>query len=382
MTSKTSALAKQLININSITPEDNGCQEILIKRLQSIGFKVKKIPSGPVSNFWAFHGSGTPLFVFSGHTDVVPPGPENDWLSPPFSATERDGYLYGRGAADMKSALAAMITASERFIEKNKKYQGSIAFMITSDEEGLAQEGTCKIVEYLQSENIKIDYCLIGEASSNHTVGDAIKIGRRGSLHGQLEVIGKQGHIAYPQQVDNPIHRSFKALDLLAQIQWDKGDHYFNPTSFQIYNIQADTGATNVIPGSLTAKFNFRFSPSSPAEILQNRTCKVLDDHQLNYKIHWNLSSQPFLSEDGPLIQAVKTTIKEICQIDTDPNTTGGTSDGRFIAPTGAQVVELGPSSKSIHQVNENISLKDLDTLSQLYEGVLELLLLSPNRII
>jgi len=372
MSSETLKLAEQLINVRSITPDDNACQDILIARLKKLGFTIKKLPSNDVSNFWACHGTGNPLFVFSGHTDVVPPGPEDKWTSPPFQATQRDGYLYGRGAADMKSSLAAMITATERFLKKQPKHKGSIGFIITSDEEGIATDGTVKVVNYLQSKNINIDWCLVGEATSSETVGDAVKIGRRGSLHGQLEVIGKQGHIAYPQQADNPIHRSFKALDKLAQMEWDQGNDFFNPTSFQIYNIDADTGATNIIPGTLKAKFNFRFAPTSTAETLQQRVHKIFDDHQLNYKIHWNLSSQPFLSKPGELIHATKQTIKEICDIDTHANTTGGTSDGRFIAPTGAEVIELGPSSQSIHQVDENIKIADLDILSQLYEGILQ----------
>ena len=375
MTTETIHLAEALINIRSITPDDNGCQDMLMERLKKLDFKVEPLPSEDVSNFWACHGKGSPLFVFSGHTDVVPPGPEDKWHSPPFTATQRDGHLYGRGAADMKSSLAAMITATERFLAKHPNHKGSIGFIITSDEEGPAKNGTLKVVEYLQSNNIDIDWCLIGEATSMECVGDSVKIGRRGSLHGQLEVIGKQGHIAYPQQADNPIHRSFKALDALAQMKWDKGNEYFNPTSFQIYNIDADTGATNIIPGTLKAKFNFRFSPTSPAEELQQRVHKVFDDHQLNYKIHWNLSSQPFLSKPGPLTKATKETIKAICHQDTHLNTTGGTSDGRFIAPTGAEVVELGPTSESIHQIDENISIEDLYTLTQLYEGILKRLL-------
>lgn len=375
MSSDTIKLAEQLINIRSITPDDNGCQKVLTDRLKKLGFDVEDISQNGVSNFWAQHGNAEPLFAFSGHTDVVPPGPEDKWTSPPFNATQRDGYLFGRGAADMKSSLAAMITATERFLEKHPQHKGSIGFIITSDEEGVAKDGTIRVVEYLQSKNIKIDWCLVGEATSTESVGDVIKVGRRGSLHGQLEVIGKQGHIAYPQQADNPIHRSFKALDALAQMEWDNGNDYFNPTSFQIYNIDADTGATNIIPGTLKAKFNFRFSPASTAEDLQQRVHKVFDDHQLNYRIHWNLSSQPFLSKPGKLTQAAKETIKAICDIDTQPNTTGGTSDGRFIAPTGAEVVELGPSSKSIHQVDENINIAELDRLTELYEGILEKLL-------
>ena len=375
MTSETLELAKRLINAESVTPNDNGCQAILIKELEVLGFDIETLPSGNVSNFWATHGKENPLFVFAGHTDVVPPGPEDDWESPPFSASVRDGHLYGRGAADMKSALAAMLIACKRFLKKHPKHMGSIAFLITSDEEGDAKDGTKIVVEHLEKKNIKMDWCLVGEATSKTNLGDVIKIGRRGSLHGHLQVIGKQGHIAYPQQADNPIHRCFKALDALTHTEWDKGNEHFTPTSFQIYNIQADTGASNIIPGSLTAKFNFRYAPSSTAEELQHHVHHVFDEHELNYDIKWNLSSQPFLSQNGKLTQTAKAVIKDVCNVDTDANTTGGTSDGRFIAPAGAEVVELGPSSKSIHQVNENINIEDLDTLTELYETILERLL-------
>jgi len=375
MSSETLALAQQLINVRSITPDDNGCQDILIKELNALGFKIEKLPSGRVNNFWAQHGKAAPLFVFAGHTDVVPPGPEDEWQSDPFTATLRDGHLYGRGAADMKSALAAMVVACKRFLKKHPEHAGSIAFLVTSDEEGDAIHGTKTVVAHLEKQNIKMDWCLIGEATSTNHLGDVIKIGRRGSLHGTLHVIGKQGHIAYPQQADNPIHRCFKALDALTHTEWDKGNEHFTPTSFQIYNIQADTGASNIIPGSLTAKFNFRYAPSSTAEDLQQRVLKVFDDHQLNYDIQWLLSSKPFLSQNGKLTQAAKATIKEHCGIDTDANTTGGTSDGRFIAPTGTEVVELGPSSKSIHQVNENVNIDALEKLTDLYEGILQRLL-------
>lgn len=375
MNTPTLSLAQELIKIRSITPNDNGCQKILIDRLKKLGFTIEEIHSNGVSNFWAQHGTEKPLFVFSGHTDVVPPGPEEKWTSPPFSPEIRNDHLYGRGAADMKSALAAMITATENFFQHNKKHSGSIGFIITSDEEGTATDGTIKVIEHLKQKNTAIDWCLIGEATGIDQVGDSIKVGRRGSLHGQLEVIGKQGHIAYPQLADNPIHRSFKALDALTHIEWDQGNEFFNPTSFQIYNIDADTGATNIIPGTLKAKFNFRFAPTSTAESLQERVHKVFDDHQLNYRIHWDLSSQPFLSKPARLTEAVKESIKEVCDIDTHANTTGGTSDGRFIAPTGAEVVELGPSNKSIHQVDENIKLEDLEKLTALYENILQKLL-------
>ena len=371
----TLQLAKELINIESITPNDNGCQALIKRELQALDFTVINLDSGPVKNLWAQRGNEGPILGFSGHTDTVPPGPAEKWHTPAFEANVREGNLYGRGAADMKGALAAMLIATKHFVEQNPNHKGTIGFLITSDEEGDATDGTVKIVEYLQKNNIHLDWCLIGEASSNQELGDAIKIGRRGSLHGMLTVIGKQGHIAYPQLADNPIHRSFKALDMLTQTQWDEGNEHFTPTSFQVYNIQADTGATNVIPGSLNARFNFRYAPSSTAEQLQTRVHKVFDDHELNYKIDWHLSSKPFLSEPGPLTQATIDTIQEVCQLATHPNTTGGTSDGRFIAPTGTEVVELGVVSKCIHQVNEHVSVEDLDKLTSLYTGVLQKLL-------
>lgn len=364
-------LAKALINIESITPNDNGCQKMLADRLSNIGFSITDIPSNGVSNFWAQHSQAKPLFTFSGHTDVVPPGLIKRWKTEPFTATEANGYLYGRGAADMKSALAAMTVATEQFITDHPDYNGSIGFMITSDEEGDATDGTIKIVDYLSEHNIKPNWCLIGEASSLEQLGDVIKIGRRGSMHGNLQVIGKQGHIAYPQQAENPIHRCFKALDSLTNTQWDKGNEHFTPTSFQIYNINADTGATNVIPGALTASFNFRFAPTSSAQELQEKVHKTLDDHELHYKLNWNLMSEPFLSQPGDLRQSCVDLIKSHCQIDTHPNTTGGTSDGRFIHKLGCEIVELGPVSKCIHQTNEHINIDDLKQLTRLYYALL-----------
>ncbi len=371
MDTATLELAKQLINIESVTPNDNGCQNLIEDFLTPLGFSVTKIPSNGVSNLWAELGRNGPMFAFSGHTDVVPPGNLTKWQSSPFEATVKDGLLFGRGAADMKSALAAMLIGCKNFVTKHPNFFGRIGFLITSDEEGDATDGTKKIVDYLEENKIKLSWCLIGEASSQEKLGDSIKVGRRGSLHGALQVFGKQGHIAYPQLADNPIHRSFKALDALTQTIWDHGDDVFTPTSFQIYNINADTGASNVIPGILTARFNFRFAPSSTAETLKNKVHKVFDDHNLQYDIQWNLMSQPFLSTPGKLTQAVKDSVREICGIETHPNTTGGTSDGRFIAATGCEIVELGAISKCIHQVNEHIKLDDLEKLSVLYENIL-----------
>lgn len=368
-------LAKQLINQESITPFDAKCQEILKSYLQNLGFSIKDLPSGNVKNFWARRGSQGPLFVFSGHTDVVPPGSLEKWDSPPFSATVREDKLFGRGAADMKGALAAMMIACQRFVKDYPQHQGSIGWMITSDEEGAGVDGTICIVEYLQKEKIKLDWCLIGEASSQEQLGDAIKVGRRGSLHGFLQVIGKQGHIAYPHLADNPIHRSFKVLDELTRVTWDNGDEFFSPTSFQIYNIQADTGASNVIPGALTARFNFRYSPASPAEDLKQRVQKILDEHGLKYKIEWVVSGHPFFSPPGKLADACEKVIHQICGLTTKPNTTGGTSDGRFIAQLGCEIVELGVVNKTIHQINEHIAVNDLIQLSEIYYEVLKQLL-------
>lgn len=373
--SPTLSLAKQLIDVQSITPNDNGCQNILIDRLKKIGFNITDLSSNGVSNFLAIKNGGNAkhFFAFSGHTDVVPPGNENEWTSPPFEATIRNGKLYGRGSADMKSALAAMLIATENFLEKNPDHNEAIGFLITSDEEGAGKDGTIKIVEHLQKNNIKLDYCLIGEASSNKKLGDAIKVGRRGSLHGELTVHGKQGHIAYPHLAINPIHRSFQALDHLTNIEWDQPTELFSPTSFQIYNINADTGvANNIIPGALTARFNFRHSPESTAESLISRVEKVFEEHQLSYDIKWNHSSKPFYSKPGLLTQTCIKAIQNGCHMDTSPNTTGGTSDGRFIAATGAEIVELGLCSESIHHVDENTNLEDLEKLTNLYEMILE----------
>lgn len=374
----TLSLAKKLINIKSITPNDNGCQTILIERLKAIGFDITDLSSNGVSNFLAMKTGAKPshFFAFSGHTDVVPAGKENEWSSPPFEASVRDGKLFGRGSADMKSALAAMVIATENVLKKHPNHNNTIGFLITSDEEGSGKDGTIKIVEHLLKNNIKLNYCLIGEASSNATLGDAIKVGRRGSLHGELTVHGKQGHIAYPHLADNPIHRSFQALDYLTKIQWDQATELFSPTSFQIYNINADTGhANNIIPGSLTARFNFRYSPESTAESLKKQTEKTFEDHHLQYTIKWNHSSKPFYSKAGLLTQTCIETIEKQCNIKTSPNTTGGTSDGRFIASTNAEIVELGLCSDSIHQVNEHTSLNDLEKLTDLYEMILKKLI-------
>ena len=369
--SDTLSLAKQLIDIESITPNDNGCQTFICNYLRELGFTITDLSTHGVSNFLAIYGEQGPTFAFSGHTDVVPAGELNLWDTPPFTATCKDGILYGRGAADMKGAVAAMMNACKHYITQHPDQPGRIAIMITSDEEGQATYGTRHIVDHLIKHNISIDYCLIGEASSTEQLGDGIKIGRRGSLHGALTVFGKQGHIAYPHLANNPIHRSFKALDELSLTQWDEGNAHFSPTSFQIYNIHADTGATNIIPGTLSARFNFRFAPCSSAEELQQRVEACFLQHQLDYTIDWDLSSTPFYSPPGKLAAACTQAIQDTCKITTTANTYGGTSDGRFISALPCEIVELGVINKTIHQVNEHVCIQDLEKLSIMYQHCL-----------
>lgn len=373
--SETLSLLKSLIACRSITPEDAGCQNLLIEQLTASGFRCTRLEKNGIQNFFAIHGEQSPRVIFAGHTDVVPPGNETDWRFPPFSPTEMDGLLYGRGATDMKSGLAAMVIAAKNFVTKHPNHQGAIGFIVTSDEEGPAIDGTRYVVDYLTEKKIKIDYCIVGEASSNQALGDAIKIGRRGSMHGDLTIFGKQGHIAYPKLADNPIHRSLQALDTLATTEWDQGNEHFTPTSFQIYAIHADGGAGNVIPAILKVKFNFRFAPIHTTEALQKRCEAILDQHQLKYELRWDVSSKPFFSGNGQLASATKTVIQEVCGIETEPNTYGGTSDGRFIAEMGAEVIELGPINATAHHVDEHIKIKDLDVLTRLYERILERLL-------
>lgn len=374
--SETLDLAMDLIVRPSVTPEDIGCQDILIERLEQIGFSAEKLRFKTVKNFWARRGDDGPVFVFAGHTDVVPPGPQKEWTSPPFQPEVRDGYLYGRGAADMKGSLAAMITACERFIAKHPDHQGSIAFLITSDEEGPAINGTVKVVEHLEKRGDTIDWCLVGEPTSTEHVGDVVKNGRRGSLNGNLTIHGVQGHIAYPHLAENPIERFAPALAELCAEKWDEGNEFFPPTSFQISNIQAGTGVTNVIPGSLNVVFNFRYSTAVTQSELEQRVENILKKHNINYTLDWALSGEPFLTDRGALVDAVTTAIKDATQRDTELSTSGGTSDGRFIAPMGAQVVELGPVNATIHKINECVKADDLDQLSEIYEKTLENLLL------
>ena len=369
--SKTLELAQQLIQRPSVTPLDEGCQELIAKRLKAIGFNVETLQFEDVTNLWATLGSSGPLFVFAGHTDVVPTGPENSWLYPPFSATVADGFLHGRGAADMKGSIAAMVTAVERFMAVSE-LNARIGFLITSDEEGIAVNGTQKVIKELGDRNIKIDYCLVGEPSSSEELGDTVKIGRRGSLGAKLIITGTQGHVAYPQLAINPIHKILPVLTHLTDITWDEGNASFPATSFQISNINAGTGATNVIPGQIQIVFNFRFSTEIDASTIKSRVTQLLDEAELNYQLDWNLWGNPFLTNTGKLVEAVSESIQKNCGYDTERSTAGGTSDGRFIAPTGAEVVELGPCNATIHQVDEKITVAELDTLSDVYQSVLQ----------
>lgn len=375
--SPTLQLAIDLISRPSVTPEDAGCQEAMIARLAAIGFNIERLPFGEVQNFWARRGASGPLFAFAGHSDVVPTGPLGQWHSPPFTPTLRDGYLYGRGAADMKGSLAAMITACERFVAAHPDHHGSIAFLITSDEEGPSVNGTVKVVEHLSARGERIDWALVGEPTGTNRVGDVIKNGRRGSLSGTLTVHGIQGHIAYPHLADNPVHRFAPPLAELCAIRWDEGSAHFPPTTFQISNIHAGTGANNVIPGDLHVLFNFRYSTAVTYGQLRERVETVLNRHGLKYDLAWNLSGEPFLTREGELIDAARAAIREIAGIEAELSTTGGTSDGRFIAPTGAQVLELGPVNATIHKLNECVSIDELDRLSSLYQRILEKLLLA-----
>ncbi len=373
--SPTLDLTLQLIREPSVTPFDADCQTLMIRRLEAIGFRVERLRFGDVDNFWARRGSDGPVFCFAGHTDVVPTGPLEQWKVPPFEPLIENGVLTGRGAADMKGSLAAMVVACERFVAEHPEHRGSIAFLITSDEEGVAVDGTVKVVETLEARNEKITWCLVGEPSSTTRVGDVIKNGRRGSLGGILTVKGRQGHVAYPHLADNPIHRAAPALAELAAEVWDHGNAFFPATSFQISNIHAGTGANNVIPGSCEVVFNFRFSTELTEAVLRQRTEAILDRHGLDYQIDWRLSGHPFLTAEGELVAAAVSAIREETGHDTELSTSGGTSDGRFIAPTGAQVLELGPVNKTIHQINECVSVADLDTLTRLYERILVSLL-------
>jgi succinyl-diaminopimelate desuccinylase len=370
--SPTLELTKQLISRQSVTPEDDGCQQLMTDRLVKAGFNIQPLPFEDVDNFWAIRGESGPILCFAGHTDVVPSGPESSWQSPPFEPTVKDSVLTGRGAADMKGSLAAMVVAVENYVASNPNHPGRIAFLITSDEEGIAANGTVKVVEWLKQQNTIPEYCLVGEPSSSEKCGDTIKNGRRGSLGCKLRVIGKQGHVAYPHLADNPIHNVAPALAELASTEWDRGNDFFPATSFQISNINGGTGATNVIPGELDIVFNFRFSTEVTEQQLRKTTEAILNKYQLNYEIDWHLSGQPFLTAEGELVDAAVSAVKQVTGLDTLLSTAGGTSDGRFIAPMGTQVVELGPVNATIHQINECVAIADLDQLTAIYESLLE----------
>ena len=373
---KTLELCCELIRKPSVTPEDAGCQALMIERLQALNFNCTELPCGDVSNFWAEHGDQGPLLVFAGHTDVVPPGPASRWSNPPFEPTVIDGILLGRGSADMKGSLAAMLIACEEFLAEQPNHAGRIGFLITSDEEGPAVDGTVKVLDYLRERGESIDWCVVGEPASSATLGDAIKNGRRGSLGATLTVRGVQGHIAYPHLADNPIHRLLPALHALTSEVWDEGNAFFPPTSMQVSNIQGGTGVTNIIPGEVEVVFNFRFSTEVSDDELRQRTASILEAHGLDYVIQWNLSGQPFLTPNGKLLDAAIASVLEVTGKAPELSTAGGTSDGRFIAPTGAQVVEVGPVNATIHKIDEQVLVSDLPRLAAIYKGILTRLLL------
>ncbi|MBK9783013.1 MAG: succinyl-diaminopimelate desuccinylase [Betaproteobacteria bacterium] len=379
MSDPTLALARQIIACHSVTPDDAGCMEIITERLKPLGFNIEFINRNGVTNLWARRGTAKPLFVFAGHTDVVPTGPLDKWTSPPFAPEIRDGMLYGRGTADMKSSIAAMLTAVESFVTANPNHPGSIAFLLTSDEEGDANDGTIAVVEALKARGESLDFCIIGEPTSVDTLGDMIKNGRRGSLSGKLTVKGIQCHIAYPHLGKNPIHLAAPAIAELAATEWDQGNEYFPATTWQISNIHGGTGATNVIPGSVEIKFNFRFATASTVESLQQRLISILDKHDLEYEINWTLGARPFLTGRGPLADAASQAIREICDIDTELSTTGGTSDGRFIAEICAQMLEIGPVNATSHKIDECVDITALPKLSAIYCRILRQLLVASS---
>lgn len=373
--SKTLALTEELISLSSVTPEDKGCQQRLIELLAPLGFECETVQSGEVTNLWARRGKAQPLVVFAGHTDVVPTGPLSSWQSDPFVPTKRDGKLYGRGAADMKTSIAAMVVAVEEFVASHPNHNGSIGFLITSDEEGPAIDGTVVVCDMLKQRGEQLDYCIVGEPTSHTELGDMIKNGRRGTMSGKLIIKGVQGHIAYPQLAKNPIHLAMPALAELAATKWDDGNEYYLPTSWQMSNIHGGTGASNVIPGEMVVDFNFRFSTASTVEGLQQRLQSVLDKHGLDYQLKWTVGGLPFLTAKGKLSDALAVAIKDETGIDTELSTTGGTSDGRFIAQICPQVVEFGPPNGSIHKIDEHIELRFIDPLKNIYRRTLENLL-------
>jgi len=372
---ETLAILEDLVRRPSVTPDDAGCQDYLKTELAALGFDCEDMPFGEVTNLWARRGSDGPLLCFAGHTDVVPPGSLDQWSSDPFDPVVRDGLLYGRGSADMKASLAAMVVAIRRFLEQRPEHRGGIALLITSDEEGRARDGTLKVIEALSARGEKIDWCLVGEPSSQQQIGDVVRVGRRGSLSGMLTVHGVQGHVAYPQLADNPIRRVAPVLADLHATNWDGGNAHFPPTSFQVVRLHSDAGAVNVIPGSLTARFNFRYSTEWTHESLKRRVHELFDAHDLDYEIDWHLSGEPFLTRGGPLVDAVSHAVRRVAGFNPELSTGGGTSDGRFIAPSGADVVELGPVNASIHKIDEHVRVADLPRLVRMYEQVLESLL-------
>ena len=371
----TLELTKSLVARQSITPEDAGCQELMIARLEALGFRIECMRFGEVDNFWARYGDQAPVLCFAGHTDVVPTGPVEAWQSAPFVPTERDGCLWGRGTADMKASLAAMVVACEEYFKAGHHPNGSIAFLITSDEEGPAQDGTRAVIEALEARGEKIDWCLVGEPSSRERLGDMLRIGRRGSLSGDLVVNGVQGHVAYPESAVNPLHKLAPVLAELVSLEWDAGNEAFPPTSFQLTNLHSGTGFRNVIPGSAELKFNIRYSTEQTFEGLKARIHEVLDRHGLDYTISWRDAGRPFLTRPGPFLEAVRAVVREVAGVDPELSTGGGTSDGRFIAPTGAAVVELGPINASIHKIDEHVRIADLEPLTRMYQGILQRLL-------
>jgi succinyl-diaminopimelate desuccinylase len=372
---KVTALASDLISCASVTPLDAGCQAILSEQLTSAGFSIEDMRFDEIDNFWAAHGKGAPLLVFAGHTDVVPPGPLESWSSPPFTPTVKDGLLYGRGAADMKGNLASMAMAAMEFVKQHPDHKGTVALLVTGDEEAAAENGTVKVVEKLRERGEKITWCVVGEPSSANVLGDTIKNGRRGSLTGYLNVHGVQGHVAYPERALNPIHNFSSALSELCSIEWDKGNEFFPPTSFQVSNIRSGTGAENVIPGSLEAVFNFRFSTESRPDSLRMAVEELLRKHNVQFDLTWRLSGQPFLTYAGKLLEAARGSVKKIIGIEPQLSTSGGTSDGRFIAQPGTEVIELGPLNATIHKVDESISTQDLASLYFVYLDMMESLL-------
>lgn len=375
--STTLNLARELIARPSLTPQDAGCLALISERLAPLGFKLEMMRHGAVENLWARRGDAAPVICFAGHTDVVPTGPVEKWDSDPFSPVVRDGMLYGRGAADMKGSLAAFVTATERFVAEHPRHPGSIALLLTSDEEGIAVDGTVRVVEALQARGEKLDYCIVGEPTSVSQTGDTIKNGRRGSLSGTLTVKGVQGHIAYPHLVKNPIHLAAPAIAELAATVWDTGNEYFPPTSWQISNIHGGTGATNVVPGTVEILFNFRHSTASTVDQLKARVHAILDKHGFDYELKWEMSGKPYLTPRGDLVDAVSDAIRKVTGIETELSTSGGTSDGRFIADICPQVIELGPLNATIHKINECVAVADLEALSNIYCGTLERLLVS-----